>query len=163
MKKALEEAFAGESQAHMKYLIFADIAEKEGFPNVARLFRATAYAERVHATNHAEVLGVPGKTTDNLQKGMDGENFEVDDMYPAYAAIAEMLGDSAAAKSIRYAVEAEKIHADYYDSAKSNVESGKDISEEKVHVCPKCGYTHIGEPEGKCPVCGVPADKFETF
>lgn len=163
MKKSLEEAFAGESQAHMKYLIFANVAEKEGMPNIARLFRATAYAEQVHATNHAQVMQVAGKTAENLQKGIDGETFEFEDMYPAYRAIAEEVGDSKAKRAIFYAEEAEKVHADYYSAAREKAQNGQDIGEEKIYVNPVCGYTHIGEPEDKCPICNVSKDKFSSF
>ncbi|MCD6384111.1 MAG: rubrerythrin family protein, partial [Thermoplasmata archaeon] len=95
-KKALEEAFAGESMAHMKYSIFAEIADEEGYPNIARLFRAIAYAELVHARNHAKELGYLGKTIDNLQTGIDGETFEIEEMYPVYMATAEIQGEGGA-------------------------------------------------------------------
>lgn len=163
MDQFLKDAFAGESQAHMKYMIFASIARKEGFENVARLFEATAYAEMVHASNHAKVLGVPKTTTENLQSAIGGETFEVEDMYPAYDAYAKAIGDMASEKSIHYALEAEKIHADYYAQAKAKVESGSDIDSEEIHVCPECGYTHKGEPPEKCPVCNVKKDKFRKF
>jgi len=160
----MEEAFAGESMAHMKYMIFSDIAKKEGFPNVARLFEATAYAELVHATNHAKTLDIPKDTSGNLQTGMNGENFEVDEMYPAYKALAELYGDKKADKSIVYALEAEKIHAQYYQDAKAKVDAKQDISDEKIYVCPVCGYTHIGTPpDDKCPVCNIPKEKYEIF
>ncbi|MBN2092837.1 rubrerythrin family protein [candidate division KSB1 bacterium] len=162
-KNSLGDAFAGESQAHMKYMAFAEIAEKEGFPNVARLFKATSYAEQVHAINHARNLGYLGKTVDNLQTGINGENFEVDEMYPAYDAIAKLQGEKGAEKSIHFAVEAEKIHADYYQQAKAQVEKGKDIGAEDIYICPVCGYTKIGEPPDNCPVCNVAKDKFKKF
>lgn len=164
MKKAMEDSFAGESMAHMKYLIFSEIAEKEGFPNVARLFEATAYAEQVHATNHARTLDYLKKTPDNLQTGIDGETYEFDEMYPAYHSIATLVGDKKAEKAIYYALEAEKIHAKYYEDAKKSVLEGKDIQDEKIYICPVCGYTHIGTPpDDKCPVCFIPKERYKVF
>ena len=145
-EKSLSEAFAGESMAHMKYTIFAEEAEKDGKPGVARLFRAIAYAEFVHAKNHARNLGYIGSMEENLQSAMDGENFEINEMYPAYMAIAELQDEKGAQRSIRYAEEAEKIHAKMYGEAKEKVESGNDMDAEEVYVCPVCGYTHIGKP-----------------
>ena len=110
-KENLLAAFAGESQAHMKYLIFADKAEKEKRPNVARLFRANALAERIHATNHLKELGMIGKTDANLQAGIDGETFEFEEMYPAYRAVAELQGQKRALRIMEWAMEAEKSHA----------------------------------------------------
>ncbi len=162
-EKSLQEAFAGESMAHMKYMIFAEEAEKDGKSGVARLFRAIAYAEFVHAKNHAINLGYVGSMEDNLQAAVDGENFEINEMYPAYMAIAELQDEKGAQRSIRYAEEAEKIHAEMYAEAKEKVESGSDMDADEVYVCPVCGYTHIGKPPEKCPVCGIPSDKFEKF
>jgi rubrerythrin len=117
-KANLEAAFAGESQAHMKYLIFAEQAEKDGFPQVARLFRATAYAEQVHATSHFKVMQKVGDTSANLQTGIDGETFEVDEMYPAYQAVAELQEERGAVRSTTWAREAEKVHAVLYADAR---------------------------------------------
>ncbi|NPV00570.1 MAG: rubrerythrin family protein [Brevinematales bacterium] len=163
-KKSLGEAFAGESMAHMKYLNFSETAKKEGFANVARLFQAIAYAEQVHASNHAKNLGYVNKTAENLDAAMGGENFEVEEMYPAYDAIAKLQKEDGAIKSIHYAIEAEKIHYDYYKQAKSHVEKGKDWEIGKVYICPICGYTHIGEDvPDECPVCQAKKDKFLAF
>ncbi|MGB9659673.1 MAG: rubrerythrin family protein, partial [Nitrososphaerales archaeon] len=107
----LKSAFSGESQAHMKYLIFADKAEEEGYPNVAKLFRAIAYAEKVHATNHLDALGNIKGSSENLQVAIDGENFEVNDMYPAYKAVAELEGEKIAQRSFYWALQAEKVHS----------------------------------------------------
>lgn len=159
----LKDAFAGESQAHMKYLAFSEIAEKEGFPNVARLFKAIAYAEQVHATNHARTLGLITKTAENLQAAMDGENFEVNEMYAAYDVVAKLQGEKGAEKSIHYAISAEKIHAEMYNDAKKQVVAGKDVSADAVYICPVCGFTHIGTPPDNCPVCSVSKDKFKKF
>jgi len=162
-ENSLNDAFAGESMAHMKYLAFSDAAAKEGFTNVSRLFKAISYAEQVHATNHAKNLGYIGKTEENLQSAMDGENFEVDEMYPAYDAVAKLQGEKGAEKSIHYAIEAEKIHAKMYADAKAKVNNGKDIDIDTVHICPVCGFTHIGKPPDYCPVCSAPKDKFVAF
>ena len=162
-EKSLSEAFAGESMAHMKYLIFADVARESGNPKLARLFEAIAYAEFVHARNHAQNLGYIGDNIKNLQTAMEGENFEVTEMYPAYMAIAELQNEQGAQRSIRYAEEAEKIHYSMYGSALENVKSGKDAEVDEVYVCPVCGYTHIGTPPEKCPVCGADSSKFKKF
>ncbi len=162
-EKALNEAFAGESMAHMKYLIFSEIAEREGYKNIARMFKAIAYAEQIHATNHARNLGLINKTTENLQSGIDGENFEVEEMYPVYKKTAELQGEKGAELSTHYALEAEKIHREMYKDAKKTAEKGKDIEISEVYICPICGYTHIGIPPDKCPICGAPKDKFKKF
>ncbi|AYO29565.1 MAG: hypothetical protein PWR06_937 [Thermoanaerobacteraceae bacterium] len=159
----LKAAFAGESQAHMRYLIFADNAEKEGKPNIARLFRAIAYAEQVHATNHFKALQELNGTPDNLQVAINGETFEVDEMYPAYDAVAKLQDEKAAEKSFHYAIEAEKIHAVLYDDARKMAQMDKDIDDGKVYVCPICGYTVKSNAPDKCPVCGVSKDKFVSF
>ncbi|RKY52997.1 MAG: rubrerythrin family protein [Candidatus Neomarinimicrobiota bacterium] len=162
-KKALEEAFAGESMAHMKYSIFAEIADEEGYPNIARLFRAIAYAELVHARNHAKELGYLGKTIDNLQTGIEGETFEIEEMYPVYMATAEIQGEGGARRGMHYALEAEKIHAELYKEAKTLAREEKDRGDEPIYICPVCGYTVVGEPPERCPVCGVPKEKFRKF
>ncbi len=162
-EKALHDSFAGESMAHMKYLAFSEIAEKEGFHNVARLFKAIAYAEQVHATNHARNLGIIKKTAENLQEAINGETFEVEEMYPAYKAIAELQKEKAALRSMDFALQAEKIHAELYSQAKQQVEQDKDIELDDIYICPVCGYTHVGTPPEKCPVCGVPSSKFKKF
>ena len=167
MRKMTEEnlkaAFAGESQAHMRYLIFAEAAEREGKPNIARLFRAIAYAEQVHAANHLGELGGIGKTPENLAEAIAGETFEVEEMYPAYNRVAELQGESGAVRSTHYALEAEKIHAEMYKEAKEKADTGKDVEIGKVHICPVCGYTHAGDAPDVCPVCGAPRDMFKEF
>jgi len=167
MRKMTEEnlkaAFAGESQAHMRYLIFADIAEQEGKPNIARLFRAIAYAEQVHATNHYRELGMIRKSPHNLELAIDGETFEVEEMYPAYHAVAKLQGEKGAELSTHYALEAEKIHAQMYEKAKEAAQAGRDLELDTVYICPVCGYTAEGEAPEYCPVCGAPRDKFKAF
>ncbi len=179
-KEALLSAFAGESMAHMRYLYFAEVAEREGFRNVARLFRAIAYAEQVHASNHFRRLrdlnsdekvaaGAPfgpGSTVKNLELAIRGEEFEVKEMYPVYLEIARFQEDREAELSFRYAFEAEKIHAQLYREAKGYVERGQDfpLDGKKVWICPVCGHTYVGEnPPEKCPVCGALGDKYLGF
>ena len=159
----LKAAFAGESQAHMRYLIFAEQAEKEGKMNLARLFRAIAYAEQVHATNHYRELGLIGDSPSNLQEAINGETFEVEEMYPAYDAVAKLQGESGATRSIHYALEAEKIHAGMYAEAKRKADAGADVEIGKVYICPICGYTVEGEAPDKCPVCGAQRESFKEF
>jgi rubrerythrin len=167
MKKMTEEnlktAYAGESQAHLKYLAFADAAEKEKFSNVARLFRANSYAEQVHATNHLRTLNGVGKTAENLQAAVNGENFEVQEMYPAYIKVAEDQAEKVAVTMFIRAMEAEKIHAGLYKRAKEVVDKGKDLGYFPVHVCSNCGFTMEGEAPDKCPMCGAPKEKFAKF
>ncbi len=159
----LRAAFAGESQAHMRYLIFADKAEEQGFPGIARLFRAIAYAEQVHATNHFNALSLLGDSVDNLKEAIKGENFEVDEMYPAYNAVAELQDEKDAKVSILYAIEAEKIHAELYTKAREAAKENRDFEVEKINICSKCGHTVIGEAPEYCPVCGAGKERFKEF
>lgn len=165
--------------AKTRYEVFAEIAEKEGFPNVARLFRAIAYAELVHARNHYNNLshlneGVkvvagatfgPGKTSKNLQLAIMGEEYEVEEMYPSYLAVAHFQGEKGAEKSFKWALEAEKIHAQLYKEAKQYVDQGKDVPiKGRIWICPVCGHTIIGEePPEKCPVCGASKESYKPF
>ena len=162
-KANLEAAFAGESQAHMKYLIYADLAEKDGFSNVARIFRANAFAEQVHATGHFKVLKKLGDTSANLQDGINGENFEVDEMYPAYMAVAELQDERGAVRTTRWAREAEKVHAEMYADAKKSVENQTDSDVQKVYVCSVCGWTGVGELPDNCPLCNAKKEFFKVF
>lgn len=162
-KANLKEAFAGESQAYTKYTLFADKAEQEGYSQVARLFRAIAYAERVHAANHLRELGGIGDTAANLKAAFEGESYENTEMYPAFDAVARAEGDKGAMRTIRYALEAEKIHEAMYIAARESVLAGSDMAAESVWVCPVCGHTVIGQPPDKCPVCGAPQAKYREF
>ncbi len=162
-KANLEAAFAGESQASMKYKIFAEQADQEGFPAVARLFRAISYAEQVHATNHFKELYGVGNTVDNLGAAFGGENYENTEMYPAFNAVAKLQGEKGAMLSIHYALEAEKIHEKMYTDAQALVNKGQDIESLPVYICPVCGFTAIGEPPARCPVSKTPKDKFVKF
>lgn len=160
----LKAAFAGESQAHMKYLAFAEQADKDGKPKIANLFRATAYAERVHATNHLKALAGIQATGENLVEAKAGEDFEVNEMYAAYLAVAELQGEDKAKKSMTFAIEAEKIHSTLYAAAKAAVDAGEDLAEANVWICPVCGYTALGnDVPDQCPVCQALKKVFREF
>lgn len=168
MKKMTEEnlknAFAGESQAHLRYLAFADKAERENFQNVARLFRANAFAEQVHATNHLKTLAGIKSTDDNLEEAIAGETFEVEEMYPAYVKVAEIQQEKGAQTVTRWALEAEKVHAQLYKKAKDAVVQQKDLEFKPIYVCQVCGFTVEGEEAPEvCPICGSPREKFTKF
>jgi len=162
-KQNLSAALAGESQANIKYQAFAAQAAKEGKPNIARLFTAIAFAEQSHATNHLRELGYIGDTVANLDAAIGGENFEVDTMYAAYMVTAEAQQEKGALRTMNYAIEAEKIHSVMYGDAKKAAEAGKDIDIGAVYICPVCGFTHIGEPPERCPVCNTKKDRFKAF
>lgn len=162
-RENLGAALAGESQAHVKYLAFSARADKEGKPNIARLFRAIAQAEQVHAINHLKELGAVGDTVANLDAAIAGENFEVEEMYAAYLEVADLQGEKGAGRSMKYAIEAEKIHAEMYADAKMAAEQGLDLEIAEVYVCPVCGFTHIGEPPDRCPVCNAKKERFQAF
>jgi len=162
-KKFIEDAFAGESMAHMKYQIFSEVAKKDGFPNIANLFKAISFAELVHASNHYKSLDNVKKTEDNLQECINGENYEVNEMYPVFNNTAKLQGEKDAEKNTHYALEAEKIHEKLYTEAKKLAEQKKDVEYKKIYICPVCGYTVIGEAPDKCPVCGTTKKKFVLF
>lgn len=159
----LSAAFAGESQAHMRYLIFAQVAEKEGKPNVARLFRAIAFAEQIHATNHFKELKGIGISAVNLQEAINGETFEVEEMYPAYQAVAKLQLEKGAQRSTTWALEAEKVHAVLYKEAKQTAERNEDTTIGAIYICEICGYTAAGKEVDICPLCGAKKDKFKKF
>jgi rubrerythrin len=162
-KSNLEAAFAGESQAHMKYLTFADQAEKDGFTNVAHLFRANAFAEQVHATSHFKVMKKLAETSENLQVGINGETYEVEEMYPAFTAVAELQDERGAVRSTKWAREAEKIHAEMYTNAKSTVDKGQDSLIGNMYVCSVCGWTGEGDTPDNCPLCNAKKEHIKTF
>lgn len=163
-KENLKASFAGESQAHMKYLIFSEKAEKEGYKNVARLFRAVAYAEKVHAESHLKILAGEKDTLNNLKVAIEGENFEVTEMYEAYKAVADLQGEKAASRSFYYALEAEKLHSALFNQAYELVKLGKDLEiKTNIYVCPLCGHTIIDSFPERCPICGTAGEKFEKF
>lgn len=173
----LHSAYGGESMAHMRYLSWGAMAEKEGFPNTAKLFEAIAFAERVHANNHfKEIAGDTqdatvtagavfgtGKTVDNLQGAINGELHEVEQMYPVYLYTAEFQDEKGAKRSFHYALEAEKIHADLFQQAQNAAKEGKDMEFKSVHICPICGHTVLDEAPDKCPVCGAKKELYKKF
>jgi rubrerythrin len=156
----LQEAFAGESQANRKYLAFAKKAEADGYPQVAKLFRAAAEAETVHAHAHLRVMGGIKDTADNLQAAIDGEGFEFQEMYPGYVAEAEAAGNRPAAFSFKNALAVEEIHHGLYSEALEAVQGSNDLPAARIFVCEVCGNTVYGQPPDKCPICGVPHTRF---
>jgi rubrerythrin len=159
----LKAAFAGESQAHVRYLNFAEKARREKLPNIARLFEAAAFSEQIHASNHLRALGGINATAANLDVALGGETFEVDEMYPAYLAVAEEQGEEKARRSMNWALEAEKVHAELYGAAKETAEAEQDIEQHDIWVCSSCGFTMEGEAPDVCPVCGAKHEKFRQF
>jgi rubrerythrin len=167
MKKMTEEnakaALAGESQAHIKYLNFAQKARQENKPNVGRLFAAASYAEQVHASAHLRVLQGVGGTSDNLAAAMAGEAFEVAEMYPSYLAVAKEQGEAQAERSFFRAMDAEKVHYALYERAKAAVDAGRDAEIGDVWVCDACGWTTEGAPPDECPLCKAKKERFTKF
>ena len=156
----LQEAFAGESQANRTYLAFAKKADAEGRPQIAKLFRAAAAAETVHAHAHLRVMGGVKTTAENLQAAIDGEGFEFQQMYPKFVAEAEGEENHAAALSFRNALAVEEIHHGLYSEALSALNAGDDLPEAPIFVCGICGNTVLSEAPDRCPVCGAPKARF---
>ena len=155
----LKEAFAGESQANQKYRAFAKKAERDGFTNVAKLFRTTSEAERIHAEGHLRALDGIGSTAENLQTAIDGETYEFTEMYPPMVVQAET--DLPKAKRMfSYAVGAEEVHAKLYKVALEAVANGEDLAETDFYLCPVCGHVEFGKPTENCPICGTKASKY---
>jgi len=159
-RENLEEAFAGESQANRKYLAFAKKAQAQGFPQVARLFRAAAEAETVHAHAHLRVLKGIGDTTENLEAAIGGEGHEFQEMYPEFVEEAEKEGEKAALISFKNAMEVEEIHHGLYSEALESVKAGNDLPEAAMFVCGVCGNTFVGEHPDVCPICSSSKDNF---
>ena len=155
----LKAAFAGESQANQKYRAFAKKAEQDGLPNIARLFRTTAEAERIHAEGHLKALEAIGSSVENLQAAIGGETYEFTDMYPPMLAQAE-LETHKAKRMFGYAVKAEEVHARIYQLALEAAQQGKDMAQAEFYLCPVCGYIEIGQPTEDCPICGTKPNTF---
>ena len=155
----LKDAFAGESQANNKYLAFAKKAEKDGFTNIARLFRTTAEAERIHSEGHLKALEGIGSTTENLQTAIDGETYEYTEMYPPMLEQAETENNKAK-RMFKYAVGAEEVHAKLYKLALEAAQRGEDLSETEFYLCPVCGHIEFGSPTENCPICGAKAESY---
>ncbi len=173
----LRNAHGGESMAHMRYTVWGGCAREEELPNVARLFRAIASAETIHASNHFRelkeqigdslcasmaVFGL-SSTSQNLQGAIDGETYEITEMYPTYLETASCQGEKGAQQSFHYALFAEKEHAAMFKKAKRFVDSGKDAELGAVHVCLVCGWTYEGDLPEVCPICGAKTDMFKIF
>lgn len=175
----LRSAYGGESMAHMRYLAWGAHAEKEGFPNIARLYKAIAYAEMVHAHNHFKVLGKQtgghsvtaggefgmASVVENLGWAIEGEQGEVSQMYPVYLNAAQFQGENDAVRTFHYALEAEKIHVELFQKAQDLARTGADfpMANEPIHICPICGYTVIGDFPDKCPICNAKSAIFKAF
>lgn len=157
-EKNLQDAFAGESQANRKYIAFAKKAESEGYSQIAKLFRAAADAETVHALNHLRELGGIKSTKENLEAAISGESYEFQSMYPQMIEEANAEGAKAAMRSFHLANEVEKIHASLYKKALENLGKNPEVD---YHVCQVCGNTVEGEPPDKCPICGAPKKMFK--
>ncbi|MDZ7700461.1 MAG: rubrerythrin family protein [Deltaproteobacteria bacterium] len=170
-------AFGGESMANMRYRHFAHQAEKDGHPNVSRLFRAVAHAEYIHAGDHyrelkhlkkgvvANSMGAfgPGDTLKNLDLAIDGETFEIEEMYPTYMAVADFQEEKGAKRSFEWSYKTEKQHLALYKKAREAVGTEKDVDLGPVQVCEVCGYTLEGEAPDQCPVCSAEKTRFTTF
>jgi rubrerythrin len=157
----LREAFAGESQANRRYLAFAVKADQEGLPQAARMFRAAAEAETVHAHNHLRALNGIKSTKENLQEAIAGETHEFKKMYPEMIEAAKAEANKTAERSFNFANEVEKIHAALYQKLLDNL--GKAQDHYSYYVCPVCGYTAEKEAPGACPVCGTKGSLFKKI
>jgi rubrerythrin len=181
MRKMTEQhlinAFGGESQAHMRYLLFAETAQLEGLPNIARLLRAIAHAEYLHAGDHYRELRHlkdgfvansmaafgPGDTRKNLDLAIAGETFEIEEMYPVYIEVAKFQDEKGAVRTFQWSYDTEKMHKTLFEKARTAAEKGSDVTLGPVQVCEICGYTLEGAAPDICPLCGVPKDRFRTF
>jgi rubrerythrin len=164
MSKSLDDlkaGFAGESQANQRYLNFATQADRDGYPQVAKLFRAAAASERVHAGNHMRAAGDIKTTAENLEVAIAGEHYEVVTMYPEFIKDAMQEENRKANTSFNWAWEVEKVHEALYTKAKENL--GKEEESFDYYVCPVCGFTHERNAPDKCPVCGTPGARFQRI
>lgn len=157
----LKAAFAGESQANRSYLAFAKKADDEGYPQVAKLFRAAAAAETVHAHNHLRIMGGIKSTAENLEEAIGGETYEFTKMYPAFLKDAAVEEENQASWSFNIANQVEEIHAGFYSKAAEAVKTGKDLPPVEFYVCKVCGNTVENQPPEKCPICNAPARSFD--
>lgn len=155
----LMEAFAGESQANRKYTAYAKKAEADGKTNAAKLFRAAADAETIHALAHFNVAGKVGSTVDNLKDAVAGETHEYKDMYPDFVETAKAEGNKAAIQTFTFAMKAEQVHAKLYAEALENLDAAEEIS---YYLCPVCGNIEKAVPD-KCPICGAPGSSFIKY
>jgi len=157
----LQAAFSGESQANRKYLAYAEKADKDGYPQAAKLFRAAAAAETVHAHNHFRAMGAVKSTAENLKDAIAGENYEAVTMYPDFLADAQAEGENKKAiRSFEFALAVEKTHEALYTEMLDNLEESNEAEPVDYYVCEVCGHTHVGEAPDECPVCGALKDRF---
>jgi rubrerythrin len=159
-KDNLKAAFTGESMANRTYLAYAKMADQEGYHQIAKLFRAAAAAETVHAFNHLQRMGGIGTTMDNLKDAINGETYEFTKMYPEFIEEAKTEEDKRALWSFEVANKVERIHATLYQKALNEIGQNEEVD---YHVCSVCGYTVEGEPQGNCPICGAAPSKFEKI
>jgi len=159
----LQSAFAGESQANRRYLFFAEKAEKEGNPQIARLFRAAAEAETVHARNHLRAMDGIGSTEENLQEAISGEGYEFEEMYPGFIKQAKAEGNNDALTTFSWANKVEQIHHNLYQKALADLEAEEEMKDEPYFVCQGCGNTVAGEAPETCPICGAPRSMFKRM
>ncbi len=159
-EKNMQEAFSGESQANRRYLAFSEKAAEEGYSHIARLFRAIASSETVHATNHLKAMGGIRSTLENVEGSLKGEQDEYMNMYPMFMDQAKRDSNSEALKSFFWANEAEKTHGEFYERALNALKGGEDLELKDLYVCSVCGFTVEAEPPEKCPTCGEGKEKF---
>ena len=157
----LQKAFSGECKANHRYLLFAEKADEEGFPQIARLFRAAAAAEEVHARNHFNAMGGIGSTKENLMAASMGEHSEFTGMYPTFIDDAERERNGMGLRTFQYANEVEKVHYKYFEETLAAVKDGQQVADKTYFVCQVCGNTVTGEPPEKCPICGAPRTRFK--
>jgi rubrerythrin len=159
-EKNLATAFAGESQANRKYLAFAKQADSDGYPQIARLFRATAEAETIHAHAHLKAMGGIKSTVDNLKAAISGETYEFNEMYPPFIKEAETENNVVATRTFKLANEAEKVHADLYTKALENLENKTLVD---LYLCSVCGHIAEGHAPDACPICGAKAAAYKKI
>jgi rubrerythrin len=160
-EKNILEAFGGECKANRRYLFYAEKADKEGYPQIARLFRTVAEAELVHARNHLNVIDAIGTTKDNVLGASMGERMEFTEMYPIFIEIARKEHNDRAEQSFEWANKVEKIHYGYFEAAYKEMREGKKPMDETYYVCQVCGNTVKGKAPDKCPICGALAKEFK--
>jgi rubrerythrin len=156
----LKAAFAGESQANRRYLAFAKKAESENQPGIAKLFRAAAEGETIHALNHFRNTGELKDTAENLRAAIAGETYEAEKMYPEFLNEAQAENEKGAELSFGGALKVERIHQGLFKDALAKLETGEVVSEADYYICPVCGFPAAGHAPGVCPVCGTPGDEF---
>ena len=156
----VKAAYAGESQANRKYLSFSEKAVQDGYPVIARLFRAASDAEAIHARNLLTVMGAVKSTAENLASSVEGETHEFTEMYPEFIREAESEGQKNAVQPFTHAMKAEEVHAGLYKRAAEAVAAGKDLAATKVLLCPVCGNVALDEAPERCPICNIPGARF---